>query len=255
LAHAPHATIIERRHLERLSPTALRSVVGEHPNCGLRHSAGRGEREHADLSQQAGAVDAPDLVERDLPRLAVERRMVFGSRSLSWDRARRARHRTAAGHLPFPLGPVEVVLERLREKWLSAMALNASAHPSQLDRAGVMIRLWPSTRISTRSSKPHCSMTRLGMRMPWELPIRTRLVFTLHPLVLTPASPPHQQDERHPAGKEPSRGLMRARRPQGHMPTVKTRIWVASVASITGQASKARAAPAPGFACGSPTSG
>ena len=56
-------------------------------------------------------------------------------------------------------------------------ARNPSSQPARGRRCGEMTRHLFSTRSSTSSPKPHCSIKGFGIRMPRELPIRTRSIF------------------------------------------------------------------------------
>src|SRR5438874_2685701 len=58
-----------------------------------------------------------------------------------------------------------------------AISWNAAAQPPRGRRAGRTIRVSFSALISTSPSRPDCSSRGLGMRRPFELPMRTMRVF------------------------------------------------------------------------------
>jgi hypothetical protein len=62
---------------------------------------------------------------------------------------------------------------------------NFSAQPSRGTPTGEMIRDLFSTRKSTASPKPSCSISGFGMRIPREFPIRTKSVFISNYIVIT----------------------------------------------------------------------
>ena len=75
--------------------------------------------------------------------------------------------------LPAP-HPREGFMERTHWR----LAREAAAQPARGFTAGRMSSEPSRTRISTSPLKPTCARSGLGMRMPWEFPMRTMRVFT-----------------------------------------------------------------------------
>jgi hypothetical protein len=84
---------------------------------------------------------------------------------------------SAAHHLHSSRSKSLVTSSRDSSFGAGAAALNLSSHPARSRRFGEMMRHSFSTRKSTSSPSPHCSMSGLGMRIPRELPIRIKSVF------------------------------------------------------------------------------
>jgi hypothetical protein len=74
---------------------------------------------------------------------------------------------------------VPVVPSRCSSSRAGPAARNFSSHPSRGRRSGEMIRHSFSSRRSTASPRPHCSMRGFGMRIPREFPMRTSSIFII----------------------------------------------------------------------------